>query len=249
VSDGAPLGYDGACAGLAAEEANARIGSGEPHVIRMRVPTDGECAFTDRLRGSISIPWENVDQQILLKSDGFPTYHLASVVDDHEMAISHVIRGEEWISSTPKHVLLYEHFGWEQPEFVHLPLLRNPDKSKLSKRKNPTSINYYRDCGVLPEALTNYLCLMAYSLPDGRDVFALDDFVTTFDIDRISFGGPIFDTQKLFSLNGTYIRQLDPDVLLARLKQWKLRDDVLGRIVPLVRHLPAAKEHLHSHAS
>jgi glutamyl-tRNA synthetase len=235
VSCGASFGYDGACAGLSAEKANDRMESGEPYVIRMRVPTSGECTFVDRLRGEISIPWENVDEQVLLKSDGFPTYHLASVVDDHEMGISHVIRGEEWISSTPKHVLLYEHFGWEPPEFVHLPLLRNPDKSKLSKRKNPTSVNYYRECGVLPETLVNYLCLMAYSLPDGREVFPLGDFVATFDIDRISLGGPVFDIQKLLSMNGTYLRQLSADGLLTRLREWKLNDDVLARIVPLVQ--------------
>ena len=149
------LGYDGLCASLDPAEAGRRMAAGEPHVIRLRVPAEGECAFKDRFREMVRIPWNTIDQQILLKSDGFPTYHLANVVDDHLMGITHVIRGEEWISSTPKHLLLYKAFGWTPPEFAHLPLLRNPDKSKLSKRKNPTSILYYRRAGYLPAACRN----------------------------------------------------------------------------------------------
>jgi glutamyl-tRNA synthetase len=228
-------GYDGLCAGISKEEANRRIAAGEPHVIRMKVPREGECVFKDRIRGEVKIPWAQVDQQVLLKTDGFPTYHLAVVVDDHLMRITHVIRGEEWISSTPKHVLLYEYFSWQPPEFVHLPLLRNPDKSKLSKRKNPTSVIYYRDSGFLSEALVNYLGLMAYSLPDGREIFSLNDMIDSFDIGRISMGGPIFDLIKLTNFNGQYMRKMTPAQLMERARAWKVNDDAWLKILPLAQ--------------
>ena len=231
----AVMGYDGLCAGIAREEAKKRIAAGEPCVIRMKVPREGECVFKDRFRGEVRIPWTQVDHQILLKSDGFPTYHLANVVDDHLMGISHVIRGEEWISSTPKHVLLYRHFGWEPPECAHLPLLRNPDKSKLSKRKNPTSILYYRQSGFLPEALLNYLGLMACSRPDGREIFSLAEMAETFDLDRISLGGPVFDLQKLANFNGQYLRNLSVDELAARFSLWKLNGETWKQILPLAQ--------------
>jgi len=229
------LGYDGHCAALPADEARRRMAAGEKHVIRLRVPTEGDCVIHDRLRGEIRIGWAMVDHQILLKSDGFPTYHLANVVDDHLMQITHVIRGEEWISSTPKHLLLYQAFGWQPPEFAHLPLLRNPDKSKLSKRKNPTSILYYQRAGYLPEALINYLGLMAYSMPDGRETFSIADLAATFELDRISLGGPVFDLPKLRAFNGRYLRDLEPAALQQRLKDWLLNDDSWLKILPLAR--------------
>jgi glutamyl-tRNA synthetase len=151
------------------------------------------------------------------------------------MGITYVIRGEEWISSMPKHVLLYRYFGWEAPEFAHLPLLRNPDKSKLSKRKNPTSILYYREAGYLPEALVNYLGLMAYSMPDGREIFTIDELAKDFELDRISLGGPVFDLQKLANFNGQYLRRLSVTELADRLKKWKLNESVWKRILPLVQ--------------
>lgn len=228
-------GYDGLCAKLDTATVKSRIAAGESHVIRMRVPTDGECVFRDRLRGEIRIPWSQVDAQVLLKADGLPTYHLANVVDDHEMQITHVIRGEEWISSTPKHILLYQLFAWTPPEFAHLPLLRNPDKSKLSKRKNPTSILYYRDAGFLPEAVLNYLALMAYSMPDGREIFPIGDFVSSFNLDRVSPGGPIFDFTKLTNFNAQYIRKMTPSQLGERLKQWRLNDESWNAILPLAQ--------------
>ena len=229
------VGYDGACAALAPADARRRIAAGEPHVFRMRTPKEGECVVQDRLRGEVRIPWGMVDDQVLLKSDGFPTYHLACVVDDHRMAISHVIRGEEWISSTPKHLQLYEAFGWTPPVFAHLPLLRNPDKSKLSKRKNPTSILYYRQAGYLPEALLNFLGLMAYSMPDGREVFSRDDMAAAFDLARISLGGPIFDLTKLRNFNGRYLRALSPESLYDRAREWMLNDAAWLRILPLAQ--------------
>ena len=228
-------GYDGRCESIPPAEAQKRMAAGETHVIRMRIPAEGECVFRDRFRGEIKIGWAGVDRQVLLKSDGFPTYHLANVVDDHLMGITHVIRGEEWISSTPKHVLLYRCFGWDAPEFAHLPLLRNPDKSKLSKRKNPTSILYYRAAGYLPETLVNYLGLMAYSMPDGREIFSLDELTADFDLDRVSLGGPVFDLQKLTSFNGQYLRRMNVMQLTDRATQWKLSDSAWKRVLPLVQ--------------
>ena len=227
----APLGYDGTCAALPTDDVRQRLADGEPSVVRMKIPAQGECVFHDRLRGEIRIPWTQVDHQVLLKSDGFPTYHLANVVDDHLMRISHVIRGEEWISSTPKHVLLYQLFGWTVPEFIHLPLLRNPDKTKLSKRKNPTSILYYRRAGFLPEALVNYMASLAYSMPDGREQFLLSEFCEQFDMDRVSLGGPIFDPVKLKRFNGRCIRELGTTDLLQVTKDWILNDEMWLRVL------------------
>ena len=152
-----PPHYDGHCLNLSASEIEKNMADGVPYVVRMKVPQSGSCVFEDVLRGRIEIEWKSVDMQVLMKSDGLPTYHLANVVDDHLMGITHVIRGEEWISSAPKHMLLYSYFGWDAPRLCHLPLLRNPDKSKLSKRKNPTSILYYRERGYLAESLLHFL--------------------------------------------------------------------------------------------
>ncbi len=234
MAQGLPVKYDGRYANISREESDKLAASGKPFVIRMKVPTEGDCVFSDMLRGEISIPWEQVDMQVLLKTDGLPTYHLANVVDDHLMQISHVIRGEEWISSAPKHKLLYEYFGWEMPVLCHMPLLRNPDKSKLSKRKNPTSITYYRDAGVLPEALLNYLGRMGYSLPNEAEKFSLDEMVASFDIKRVSLGGPVFDIEKLYWLNGEYLRSLSPAELKNRLLAWASDDDKLTAIAKAI---------------
>ncbi|MBP5978988.1 MAG: glutamate--tRNA ligase [Halomonas sp.] len=207
-----------------------------PYVVRMKVPSEGVCVVNDMLRGTIEVEWAQVDAQILLKSDGMPTYHLANVVDDHLMGITHVLRGEEWINSAPKHQLLYEYFGWDMPELCHMPLLRNPDKSKLSKRKNPTSINYYRRMGFLPQAVTNYLGRMGWSMPDEREKFSLSDMMAEFDIQRVSLGGPVFDLEKLTWLNGVYIREdLDDDALLNALREWAFNDAYVKQILPQVR--------------
>ena len=228
-------GYDGHCLALDGATVQSRIAAGEPYVIRMKVPGEGTCRFTDMLRGEIEIPYAQVDMQVLMKADGYPTYHMAVVVDDHLMRITHILRGEDWISSVPKHVLLYAYFGWEPPLFCHLPLLRNPDGSKLSKRRNPTSVNYYRRAGYLPEALINYLGRMGWSMPDEREMFGRDEMIEAFDIKRISLGGPIFDFAKLDWLNGQYIRRLSPDEFLYRVRDWAFRDDQLERLVPLVQ--------------
>lgn len=226
--------YDGHCLSLSPEEAEERKDRGEPYVVRLKIPHEGECRFQDELRGEISIDWSQIDHQVIQKSDGLPTYHLANVVDDHLMKISHVIRGEEWINSTPKHILLYERLGWKPPVFAHLPLLRNPDKSKLSKRKNPTSISYYRDAGFLPEAMLNYLGMMGYTLPDQREMFSLDELCETFEMKRISLGGPVFDVEKLKWLNGRYLREkMSHEEVLQKLLEWKGGPDFYRKIIPL----------------
>ena len=173
--------------------------------------------------------------QVLLKTDGLPTYHLANVVDDHLMEISHVMRGEEWLNSAPKHQLLYEYFGWEMPVLCHMPLLRNPDKSKLSKRKNPTSITYYRDAGVLPEALLNYLGRMGYSMPNEAEKFSLEEMIASFDIQRVSLGGPIFDTEKLNWLNAEWLRALTPEELKNRILDWANNSDKLTAMAAAIQ--------------
>jgi len=219
---------------LPAAEVEKRKTAGAPHVIRMMVPDEeGACAIDDMLRGTIELDWSMIDAQILIKSDGMPTYHLANVVDDHLMEITHVLRGEEWINSAPKHKLLYEYFGWQMPQLCHLPLLRNPDKSKLSKRKNPTSILYYQRMGFLPEALVNYLGRMGWSMPDESEKFTLQQMVDNFDIQRVSLGGPIFDVEKLKWLNGMWIREdLDQQQLAQRLIDWAFNKANLDKVLP-----------------
>lgn len=228
--------YDGRGLLLTEEEVQRRLDAGEPYVIRMKIPESGVCEIEDLLRGQIVIDWQQVDMQVLLKADGMPTYHLANVVDDHLMEITHVIRGEEWINSAPKHKLLYQYFGWQMPVLCHLPLLRNPDKSKLSKRKNPTSINYYRRMGYLPEALLNYLARMGWSMPNEEEKFTLDEMITNFDLRNITLGGPVFNIEKLDWLNGRWIREnLDEAAFAERVGHWALNEGYLKPLIPLIQ--------------
>jgi glutamyl-tRNA synthetase len=222
---------------LSDDEVAKRKEAGMPFVVRMNVPEgEGPCPVDDMLRGTIELDWGQVDAQILLKSDGMPTYHLANVVDDHLMGITHVLRGEEWINSAPKHKLLYEYFGWDMPQLCHLPLLRNPDKSKLSKRKNPTSIMYYQKMGFLPEAVLNYLGRMGWSMPDESEKFSLQQMIDNFDVQRVSLGGPIFDVEKLSWLNGLWIREdLNIEQLADRLQDWALNRESLLKVLPLAQ--------------
>ncbi|MBK8013989.1 MAG: glutamate--tRNA ligase [Deltaproteobacteria bacterium] len=230
------LGYDGHCRDLDPAEIDARLTRQEPFTIRMKMPKTGDTVIHDRLRGDVTFSNENVDDQVLLKSDGFPTYHLANVVDDHLMEITHVIRAEEWISSTPKHVILYQMFGWTPPVFVHLPLLRNKDTSKISKRKNPVSIMDYKQRGFLPEAVVNFLGLLGWSMPDGREIFTLDEFLAAFSLDRVSLTGPIFDLEKLTWLNGKYFRErLTNDDVARLVTEQVFNPAYIKKIMPLVR--------------
>ncbi|WP_279164902.1 glutamate--tRNA ligase [Thermus scotoductus] len=201
-------GYDGRARNIPPEEAEERARRGEPHVIRLKVPRPGTTEVKDELRGLVVYDNQEIPDVVLLKSDGYPTYHLANVVDDHLMGVTDVIRAEEWLVSTPIHVLLYRAFGWEVPKFYHMPLLRNPDKTKISKRKSHTSLEWYRAEGFLPEALRNYLALMGFSMPDGREIFTLEELIEAFTWERVSLGGPVFDLEKLRWLNGKYIREV-----------------------------------------
>jgi glutamyl-tRNA synthetase len=219
---GRPLGYDGRGRTMSHDEQERRARAGEPHVVRLLTPDDGATTFHDELRGDVAIHNQEIRDPVLLKSDGYPTYHLANVVDDHLMGVTHVIRAEEWVTSTPIHVLLYRAFGWDLPQFVHLPLLRNPDKSKVSKRKLDTSVASYREQGILPEALLNFLATMGWSMPNGREFFTLDEMIEAFDIRRVSLGGPVFDLKKLRYYNAKYLRDLLP------------LEDVAGRVAPLL---------------
>jgi glutamyl-tRNA synthetase len=200
-------GYDRLCYGKTEQERAKLPGFTSEAVVRMLIPEDPPLSFVDLIRGETRAP--RPDDQVILKADGFPTYHLAVVVDDHSMEISHVIRGEEWISSTPKHLLLYDWLGWQRPEYGHFPLLRNPDHSKISKRKNPAArLRWFQEQGYLPAALVNFLALMGYSMPDGREVFSFAEMVEAFSLSRVNAVGPVFDLDKLDWLNGVYLRAL-----------------------------------------
>ena len=245
--EGKQLGYDGHCRSLSQEEIDEHIAERTSFVIRLKMPNTGETVVKDLLRGDVTYQNELIDDQILLKSDGFPTYHLANVVDDHLMGVTHVMRAEEWIPSTPKHVVLYESFGWIPPTFIHMPLLRNPDKgkTKISKRKNPVSLLYYKKRGFLPEALLNYLSLMGWSFPgeEDKEIFTLQEFLENFDVKRVSLGGPVFDLAKLEWMNGQYIRSLSDEELTERLVDHFAADDFWNKetIEPLV---PLLKERM-----
>jgi glutamyl-tRNA synthetase len=240
-----PPGYDRRCRGLSAAERAAEAVSGVPPVVRFAVPLEGETTFHDELRGDIT--WENrvLDDFVILKSDGYPTYHLAHLVDDHYMEITDVLRGEEWIPSTPRHILLYQAFGWTPPRYCHLGPLLGPDKKKLSKRHGAMGILEYRDLGYLPEAMVNYLALIgaSYEATGTREIFSLPELVDAFDLYRLNKTGATFDLAKLDWMNGYYIRQLPPSDLAVRLMPFLERADFataedqsyVERLVPLVQ--------------
>jgi glutamyl-tRNA synthetase len=229
------LGYEGHCRTIPPGEAARRRAAGEPHVIRLAMPRAGETVVADLLRGELRFDNTLVDDQVLIKSDGYPTYHLANVVDDHLMGITHVIRAEEWISSLPKHGQLYRAFGWEEPVFCHLPLLRNTDKSKISKRKNPVSLNHYRRAGYLPEALLNFLALQGWAIAEDREEFTLEEFIASFELSKVTLGGPVFDLEKLTWMNGKYMRALTVPQLLERLRGDVLSDSYLLKVLALAQ--------------
>ena len=247
-------GYDGRGRTISKEESERRAEAGEPFVIRLITPDEGETVVKDALRGEVRIPNSEVTDQVLLKSEGLPTYHLAVVVDDHLMNVTHVVRGEEWISTAPVHVLLYQAFGWEEPVFAHMPLLKNADGKKLSKRFADTNVESYRAQGIMPEALLNYLGTMGWSMPDGREFFSLDDMVEHFSFERVSLGGSIFDMKRLRHYNAHYLRELLPIETVAEraepfLKEagysWEDEDylyDVLDVLLPRVETLQELAE-------
>jgi glutamyl-tRNA synthetase len=237
-------------------------------ILRMRVDKTKEVTVHDEIRGDIVFSPEQISEQVLIKSDGYPTYHLAAVVDDHEMGVTHVARGEEWISSAPKHVLLYQYFGWEMPKLYHTPLLRNPDKSKLSKRHGHTDVTWYIEEGYLPHAILNFLALMGWTHPEEKEIFSLQEFIEVFDLKDLRQVGPIFDLTKLTWMNGEYIRAMsieelekalrrfyplesfekfDPEVLREVTVIAQSRITTLKEFYPLIQHfLPDAEFHLES---
>ena len=228
-------GYDRRCRDLSPEEVQKNLDLNIPYVVRLKVPTEGCTKFYDELRGDISIENHTVDDQVLLKSDGFPTYHLANVVDDHLMKITHVIRAEEWISSTPKHVMLYDAFGWSAPKWIHMPLLRNQDKSKISKRKNPVSLVYYRRAGYLPEAMLNFLALMGWNPGSDIEIFGLGEMIRKFNFSDLNLGGPVFDIKKLAWMNQHYLHELSESELVSYIRNNIFSEDYLKQVVPLMK--------------
>jgi|ETNmetMinimDraft_12_1059888.scaffolds.fasta_scaffold18025_2 glutamyl-tRNA synthetase len=205
--------YDRHCLNLSQEEIRAKM-EGEPYVIRMKVPSGEEVVFYDVVRERVAIQCDEIDDQVLIKSDGFPTYHFANVVDDHLMGITHVMRGEEWLPSTPKHVLLYQFFNWKLPKFIHLPLLLNPDKSKLSKRQGDVSVEDYLNKGYLPETLINFVALLGWHPKDEKELFSLSDLENEFSVKRINKSGAVFDVEKLKWMNGQYLKNLPIETIM-----------------------------------
>lgn len=203
------IGYDGKCRTVTVEEAKERIAAGEEYVVRLRLPEHTDIVFDDMVRGKIVINTDDMDDQVLLKADGFPTYHLAVVVDDYLMKITHVIRGEEWLPSAPKHVYLYQAFGWDAPEFVHLPTVLNKEKKKLSKRQGDVSVEDFKKKGYLPEALVNYLALVGWSPDSNEEFFTMDELIEQFSVKRVSKTGGVFDKDKLDWVNEHYLREAD----------------------------------------
>lgn len=205
--------YDGLCRNVPIEEAKKRIESGESYVVRLKLPHNYEIKFHDLVRGHITINTDDVDDQVLLKSDGFPTYHMAVVVDDHLMKISHIVRGEEWLPSTPKHVYLYEAFGWEKPVYVHLPTVLNKERKKLSKRHGDVAVGDFKAKGYFPEGLVNYLALVGWSPEDNEEILTMEDLIDKFSFERVSKTGGIFDKDKLDWVNAHYIKDCPLDEL------------------------------------
>ncbi len=210
--------YDKHCLHLSKEEIEEKLNSGIQKVIRLNVVQNETIKFDDIIRGHVEFESNNVDDQVLIKSDGYPTYHLANVVDDHLMKITHVIRGEEWLSSTPKHVLLYDAFGWERPVFAHLPLLLNPDRSKLSKRQGDVAVEDYRDKGYLKEALINFVALLGWNAGDDKEFYYMNELINNFSLERVNKSGAVFDLQKLNWLNAEHLRKKSNQELLTLLK-------------------------------
>jgi len=230
-----PPRYDGQCRNLSAEEVEDKLKADEKYVIRLKVPENEEIEFNDTVYGKIKYNSSDIDDQVLIKSDGFPTYHLAVVVDDHEMEITHVMRGEDWLPSTPKHVLLYKAFGWEMSEFIHLPNILGENKKKLSKRTGDVSVESFKEQGYLPEALINYLALLGWNPGTEQELFSLEELIESFDIKKVHKAGAIFDIKKLDNINGQYIRKLDikklVELCLPYLKDVKADKEYIEKVI------------------
>lgn len=215
-ADGLMPKYDGHCRGISLEEAKERVANGEEYVIRLKLPKNEDIKFQDHIKGAITINTDDMDDQVLIKSDGFPTYHFAVVVDDHLMGITHVVRGDEWISSTPKHILIYRAFGWDVPEYIHLPVVLNKSGKKLSKRNDDVSVADFREKGYLPEALINYLALVGWSPSSNEEILTMEQLIDDFTFERVQKSGAVFDIDKLDWINAQYIKKLT----VPELSQW-----------------------------
>lgn len=226
-ADGLMPKYDGLCRGISLEEAKQRVANGEEHVVRLKLPANKDIEFNDLIKGKLTINTNDLDDQVLIKSDGFPTYHFAVVVDDHLMGITHVIRGDEWVSSTPKHVYLYEAFGWEPPTYVHLPTVLGQDKKKLSKRNADVSVEDFVKKGYLRDGLINYISLVGWSPETNEEILNHDELIEQFSFDRVSKSGGIFDVKKLDWVNSHYIKELSNEELATLIKPYLLEEGLV----------------------
>lgn len=225
-----PIMYDRHCRNLSKQDAENRAAVGDEHVIRLKVPTEGSIKMHDMIRGEVEIPWAQVDDQVIIKSDGYPTYHLAATCDDHDMEITHVIRGEEWLSSLPKHLFIFDCFGWSAPQYAHLPLLLNPDRSKLSKRQGDVAVEDYLAKGYLPEALVNFVALLGWNPTADREIFTKEELAQLFDITKVNKAGAVFNTEKLDWLNAHYLKLMDEKIFILRAQELGFLDTDVVRI-------------------
>ena len=222
-ADGLTPKYDGLCRSIPLEEARERVANGEEYTVRLKLPKDYDISFEDRIKGKITFNTDDQDDQVLIKRDGYPTYHFAVVVDDHLMGITHVVRGDEWISSTPKHVYLYEAFGWDAPEYIHLPTVLNKDHKKYSKRNGDGMVEDFIEEGYMPEGLINFLSLLGWSPDSEEEIFTMEELAKQFDFDRVNKTGAVFDKKKLDWVNGHYVRGLSPEKLAEDIKPYMIK--------------------------
>lgn len=231
-ADGLTPKYDGLCRSLPLEEAKKRVAAGEPHTVRLKLPVNRDITFNDRIKGKITFNTDDQDDQVLIKRDGFPTYHFAVVVDDHLMGITHVVRGDEWVSSTPKHVYLYEAFGWQAPEYIHLPTVLNKDHKKYSKRNGDGMVEDFIEEGYMPEGLINFLALLGWSPDSEEEIFTMKQLAEQFDFDRVNKTGAVFDKRKLDWVNGHYVRDLSVDELAEKIKPFMIEAGLIDESYP-----------------
>lgn len=231
-ADGLTPKYDGLCRSLTIEEAKERVKNGEPHTVRLKLPVNTNISFVDRIKGKITFNTNDMDDQVLIKEDGFPTYHFAVIVDDHEMGITHVVRGDEWISSTPKHVYLYECFGWDAPEYIHLPTVLNKDHKKYSKRNGDGMVEDFIEEGFLPEGLINYLALLGWSPDSEEEIFTMKELADQFTFDRVNKTGAVFDIKKLEWVNGHYVRKMSVEDLAKAIKPFLVKGGLITEDYP-----------------
>lgn len=231
-ADGLMPRYDGLCRGISREEAEERVKNGEEHVIRIKLPANKDIQFNDTIKGNISINTSDMDDQVLIKSDGYPTYHFAVVVDDHNMNITHVIRGDEWVSSTPKHIYLYEAFGWTPPTFIHLPTVLGQDKKKLSKRNADVAVEDFKKKGYIRDALINYIALVGWSPETNQEILSHDELVDQFSFERVSRSGGVFDESKLDWVNSQYVKNLSDEELAKEIKPYLIEAGMINDDYP-----------------